>query len=88
MKFLLIAITVNALYGGTAVASAMCAVPIADWQPREALQAKLEGGGWKVRSIKSEGGCYEAHAVDSRGRNVEAYFNPKSFEVLDINAKD
>ena len=58
-----------------------------EWQPREALQKKLESEGWKVRRIKTEDGCYEAYALDSNGHRVEAYFDPKSLEMLK-NKKD
>jgi hypothetical protein len=37
-----------------------------------------------VRSIKSEDGCYEAYATDAQGNKVEAYFNPKTLDRLDI----
>lgn len=88
MKFFLIAMTANALLVGTAAASTVCSVPLAEWQPREALQAKLEGDGWKVRSIKTEDGCYEAYAIDDKGQKVEAYFNPKSFEAVNVKTED
>jgi hypothetical protein len=59
-----------------------CNVPVADWQPREALQKKLEGDGWKVRRIKSDDGCYEVYAIDDQGRRIEAAYNPKTFEMM------
>ncbi|MFG1465920.1 PepSY domain-containing protein [Xanthobacter sp. DSM 24535] len=31
-----------------------CRVPLADWQPREALQKKLEAEGWTVMSIRTD----------------------------------
>jgi hypothetical protein len=65
---------------GAALAAEKCDVPVADWQPREALETKLKSDGWEVRSIKTEDGCYEAYAIDAKGEKVEAYFNPKTFE--------
>jgi hypothetical protein len=59
-----------------------CNVPVADWQPREALQKKLEGDGWQVRRIKSDDGCYEVYAIDDQGRRIEAAYNPKTFEMM------
>ena len=41
---------------GAALAAEKCDVPVAEWQPREALQTKLEADGWQVRSIKTEVG--------------------------------
>lgn len=65
-----------------------CNVPMSDWQPREALQQKLEQEGWKVRSIKTEDGCYEAYAVDKNGKRLEAYFDPKTFATLNRKSED
>ncbi|MDI7861686.1 PepSY domain-containing protein [Rhizobiaceae bacterium n13] len=88
MKFLGIAVAVNMVFAGTAFASDMCSVPTAEWQPRPALEAKLKAEGWAVRSIQIEDGCYEAYAVDAKGKKVEAYFNPKSFEVVKVKSED
>lgn len=86
MRILIAALcTVISVYG-TAFAADKCSVPTSDWQPREALKTKLEGEGWKVRSIKTEDGCYEAYAFDAGGRKVEAYFNPRTFERIDARS--
>ena len=73
---------------GIAHASEKCMVPEAEWQPREALQTKLEKDGWQVRSIKTEDGCYEAYAINAKGEKVEAYFDPKSFDAVDMKSED
>ncbi|ESR23967.1 hypothetical protein N177_2736 [Lutibaculum baratangense AMV1] len=68
---------------GTAMASEeRCNAPMSDWQPREALQQKLEQEGWKVRRIKTDDGCYEVYGFDKDGRRMEAYFDPKTFEIV------
>nr|CAD6606598.1 PepSY domain-containing protein [Rhizobium sp. TCK] len=72
----------------TSYAAEKCNVPAAEWQPREALQAKLEKEGWKVRSIKTEDGCYEAYAINVKGQKVEAYFDPKSFAAVDVKIEN
>lgn len=74
------AFALAALSAGSALAAEKCDVPVADWQPREALEAKLKSDGWKIQSIRSEEGCYEAYAIDAKGERVDAYFNPKTFE--------
>jgi hypothetical protein len=71
-----------ALVAGSAQASDKCAVPQAEWQPREALQQKLEGEGWKVKKIKVDDGCYEVYGTDGAGKRMEAYFDPKTFTVV------
>ena len=73
---------------GTAFASDKCDVPMSEWQPREALQKKLEDQGWQVRKIKTDDGCYEAYAIDDKGQRVEAYFNPKTFEMVKSKKDD
>ncbi len=72
---------------GSAFASGGCNVPMNEWQPREALQKKLENEGWKIRSIKTEDGCYEAYAMKD-GKRMEAYFNPKTLAQLDRKSEE
>ncbi len=67
---------------GGAIAGDLCTTPMKEWQPREALQSKLESDGWKVKRIKIDDGCYEAYAIDADGRKVEVYFDPKTFEPV------
>lgn len=62
----------------SALAGEKCDVPVSDWQPREALERKLEANGWHVYSIKARDGCYEAVAVNTKGSAVQALFNPKT----------
>lgn len=82
MKTLLIASVLFAATSGAAFAAEKCDVPTSQWQPREALQSKLEKDGWTVRQIKAEDGCYEAYAVNAAGKRMEALFNPKTLEAV------
>jgi hypothetical protein len=70
------------LGSGSALASGKCSAPMAEWQPREALQTKLEADGYKVNRIKTDDGCYEVYAVGPDGKRMKAYFDPKSFEQV------
>jgi hypothetical protein len=90
MKKMMIALALAtaAAAAGPALASEKCSVPEADWQPQTALEAKLKGDGWDVRSVKIEDGCYEAYAMDAEGNRVEAYFDPKTFVRVDAGATD
>jgi hypothetical protein len=79
-----LAFAVGTLASGAAFASdAACDVPIADWQPKEALQQKLENEGWEIRRIKTDDGCYEVYGFDKDGRRMETYFDPKTLVVVD-----
>ena len=78
-------ITVAALIfgiAGTAAAADLCDVPEAERQSIETLQQKLESEGWAVKKVKVDDGCYEAYATDPEGNKVEAYFDPKTFELV------
>jgi hypothetical protein len=88
MRKIVSALVLNTAFGAAAFASEKCSVAMADWQPREALQTKLEGEGWKVRSITAEDGCYEAYAINAQGKKVEAYFDPQTFQSIDMKIED
>ncbi|MBR9884877.1 MAG: PepSY domain-containing protein [Oceanospirillales bacterium] len=60
----------------------LCNVPENEWQTQEALEQAVKDKGWEVRKIKVDEGCYEVYAKDDKGERVEAYFNPKSFEIV------
>lgn len=62
-----------------------CTAPMADWQPRKALQDKLTADGWTVLRIMIDDGCYEVDARDPSGAEVEAEFDPVTFELLDLD---
>lgn len=78
------AAAVGVLGAGAAFAAEKCNVPLADWQPRQALEKKLQAEGWKVKRLKTEDGCYEVYGLDRQGRRVEAYFNPKTLQVVKV----
>ncbi|MBC7146990.1 MAG: PepSY domain-containing protein [Thioclava marina] len=60
-----------------------CRVPMADWQPRDAVQALAEAQGLTVRRIKIDDGCYEVHARDAQGREVELKLDPATLAVVE-----
>ncbi|MDB5731924.1 MAG: hypothetical protein JWQ03_1819 [Variovorax sp.] len=76
-----------ALFAGAASAQfvehdAVRCEPVAkeEMRPQMDLQRKLTGEGWKVRQVKNFKGCYEVYGFDEKGRRVEAFFHPKTFE--------
>ena len=58
------------------LADSFCDAPLTDWQPREALLAKLEGEGWQGVAIRIEDGCYLVHAFNDRGERLHGKFDP------------
>ena len=59
-----------------------CTVPMADWQPRDAVQALVEQQGLTVRRIKIDDGCYEVDALDPAGVRVRMRLDPGSLTIL------
>ena len=52
------------------------------WQSQEKLERMLTERGWKIRRVKEDGGCYEVYAFDETGERVEAYFHPKTLDLV------
>lgn len=56
--------------------------PRETWQSQEKLEKMLLDRGWKIRRVKEDGGCYEVYAFDEKGERVEAYFHPKTLDLV------
>ena len=76
------------LPAGAALADDDCFVPMADWQPREAVARLAEENGWTVRRIKIDDGCYEIDGSDAEGRRIEVTVHPATLEVIEIEYED
>ncbi len=77
-----------ALSGPVRASDDACRVPMAEWRPREELQAKLQAEGWqRIDQVKVDDGCYEAKGYDREGFRVEAKYDPKSFELVKLERK-
>ena len=70
--------------GGTAHAHGdfRCDEPRAEWKTQMELQRKLTADGWKIRQVKTDNGCYEVYGFDEKGRRIEVYFNPRTFDKV------
>ena len=89
MKRILLTTAILSVAGaGAALASERCSAPMSEWQPREALQKKLEAEGWKVHRVKTDDGCYEVRGTNEKGAHLEALFNPKTFEAVTMEDDD
>ena len=68
---------------GRATGLATCdSGPRDTWQSQEKLEKMLTDRGWKIRRVKEDGGCYEVYAFDETGERVEAYFHPKTLDLV------
>jgi hypothetical protein len=69
--------------GAHATGMATCdSGPRETWQSQEKLEKMLQDRGWKIRRIKEDGGCFEVYAFDEKGERVEAYFHPKTLDLV------
>lgn len=57
--------------------------PKEEWKPHTDLQKKLEGDGWAIRRMEKTDTCYEVYGKDPKGKRVEAFFDPKTFERVE-----
>ena len=73
---------------GTAFADDDCFVPMANWQPRDAVAKLAEDKGWAVRRIKIDDGCYEIDGKDETGRRIEVKLHPATLEVIEIEYEE
>ncbi len=58
-----------------------------DWLSEAQLTEKIGAEGWMVNRMKKDGGCWEVYGRTPQGKRVEAYFHPKSGEVVLINQR-
>jgi hypothetical protein len=78
-----LAVALALLATSPAFAEGKCSfAPESKWQPREALQRRLEANGYRVQRIKIEGGCYEVYAFDKDGKRANMAYNAETLEKL------
>ncbi|SHG39203.1 PepSY domain-containing protein [Massilia sp. CF038] len=57
--------------------------PKSEWRPHTELEAKLVKEGWIIRRMEATTTCYEVYAKDPKGKRIEAFFNPVTFERVE-----
>ena len=82
MKKLAILGILAGLAAGPALADDECFVSMADWQPREAVEALAVAQGWTVQRIKIDDGCYEVKGRDADGNAFELTLHPATLAIL------
>jgi len=87
-KTLTILAFLAALPAGAALADDDCFVPMADWQPREAVAEFAISQGWEVRRIKIDDGCYEIDGRDAEGRAIEVKLHPGTLQIVEFEVED
>lgn len=76
------------LAGSAARADQDCFVPMADWQPRNAVVTLAASNQWTVRRIKIDDGCYQIDGTDATGRQIEVTLHPGTLAVLEFEYED
>ena len=76
------------LPAGAALADDDCRVPMADWQPREAVMALAQERGWTISGIKIDDGCYEIDGRDATGRAIEVKLHPGTLQIVEFEFED
>lgn len=87
-KLMITAALAATLLSGPALASDKCDVPKSEWQSEEAFRQAIEDKGWEIKKFKIDDGCYEVYGYDEEKRRVEAYFDPKTFEMVKMKRED
>lgn len=59
-----------------------CKVPMAQWQPREAVEQMAKTQGWTVRRLKVDDGCYQIRGTDADGREIAVKVDPGSLAIV------
>jgi hypothetical protein len=77
-----------ALIATPALAGDDCAVPMTDWQPREAVVKLAAENGWELRRIRIDDGCYEVIGRDAEGRSIEVKLDPATLAVIEMEFED
>jgi hypothetical protein len=73
---------------GAAWADDDCFVPMADWQPRDAVARLAKENGWSVLGINIDDGCYEIDGSDAEGRRIEVTVHPATLQVIKLEYED
>lgn len=87
-KTLTILAFLASLPAGMALADDNCFVPMADWQPREAVARFATTQGWDVRRIRIDDGCYEIDGRDAQGRTIEVKLHPGTLQIVEFEFED
>lgn len=87
-KTLTILTFLAALPAGAALADDDCTVPMAQWQPREAVQQMADAQGWIVERIKIDDGCYEIKGRNAAGRTIKVKIDPATLTIVKLKFDD
>jgi len=80
---LIAALAIAAATPALAFASPSCTKePKGNWMSEDAMKAKIDTLGYKVKTFQITGSCYEIYGKDQGGNRAEVYFNPVSGDIV------
>jgi hypothetical protein len=80
---LTIALAAIAAIPSLALAGPSCTTePKSKWMSQEAMKAKIDAAGYKVKTFQVTGNCYEIYGKNKDGKRAEVYFNPISGDIV------
>ncbi|MBX5186241.1 PepSY domain-containing protein [Rhizobium sp. NZLR3b] len=83
MLKLMSAVAIVASVPALALASPSCTKePKSKWMSENAMKAKIDTLGYKVKTFEVTGNCYEIYGKDKEGKRAEVYFNPVSGDIV------
>lgn len=83
MLKLIAAVAIIAATPVLALASPSCTKePKSKWMSEDAMKAKIDTLGYKVKTFEITGNCYEIYGKDKDGKRAEVYFNPVSGDIV------
>jgi hypothetical protein len=56
--------------------------PQSQWMTLDALQAKVEGLGYRVQKAKLKNACGELYTIDKTGNRVELFVDPTNGDIV------
>jgi hypothetical protein len=86
-SFLPIAAVFALTASGAALAGDDCRRPMAEWQPRAAVTARVTALGITTERLRIDDGCYEARGRDGDGNRVELKIDPASLAILELEVR-
>lgn len=83
MLKLITAVAIVASVPALALASPSCTKePKSKWMSEDAMKAKIDTLGYKVKTFEITGNCYEIYGKDKDGKRAEVDFNPVSGDIV------
>jgi hypothetical protein len=79
----ILALAAVATLPSIALASPSCTSdPKSNWMSEDAMKAKIDVLGYKVKIFQVTGSCYEIYGKNRDGKRAEVYFNPVSGDIV------